>query len=185
MQKFPARPPRPSRPRQRPTETRNRQPLSPRPGEETRPSRESPPSPPSRLRRGLSLRAPRRRSSLAQGRPIRRRELLRPTRRTHRDRAKIPRHRPEAARRHPRSRHARPPASSRPVRRNARVRVLHTILEPHLKSPMHEHPHYVVVYITELHTTMVLGDGKAVDNPRHPGEISWRDFMKLTETVRT
>jgi quercetin dioxygenase-like cupin family protein len=61
---------------------------------------------------------------------------------------------------------------------NARVRVLHTILEPHLKSPMHEHPHYVVVYITELHTTMVLGDGKAVDNPRHPGEIAWRDFMK-------
>ena len=40
---------------------------------------------------------------------------------------------------------------------NNRVRVLRTILEPHLKSPMHEHPHYVVVYLTELHTTMVLG----------------------------
>jgi hypothetical protein len=25
---------------------------------------------------------------------------------------------------------------------------------------------------------MVLGDGKAVDNPRRPGEIAWRDFMK-------
>jgi len=61
---------------------------------------------------------------------------------------------------------------------NARVRVLRTILEPHLKSPMHEHPHYVVVYLTELHTTMVLGDGRAVDNPRRPGEIAWRDFMK-------
>jgi quercetin dioxygenase-like cupin family protein len=61
---------------------------------------------------------------------------------------------------------------------NNRVRVLHTILEPHLKSPMHEHPHYVVVYLTELHTTMILGDGKPVDNVRHPGEIAWRDFMK-------
>jgi quercetin dioxygenase-like cupin family protein len=61
---------------------------------------------------------------------------------------------------------------------NARVRVIRTILEPHLKSPMHEHPHYVVVYLTELHTIMLLGDGKAVDNPRHPGEIAWRDFMK-------
>jgi len=67
---------------------------------------------------------------------------------------------------------------------NGRVRVLRTILEPHLKSPMHEHPHYVVVYLTELHTTMLLGDGKAVDNPRHPGEVAWRDYMKhQTENV--
>jgi len=61
---------------------------------------------------------------------------------------------------------------------NARVRVLRTILEPHLKSPMHEHPHYVVVYLTELHTTMRLGDGRLVDNPRRPGEVAWRGFLK-------
>ena len=61
---------------------------------------------------------------------------------------------------------------------NDRVRVLRTILEPHLKSPMHEHPHYVVVYLTELHTTMKLGNGKVVDNPRRPGEIAWRDALK-------
>ncbi|HEY4361716.1 MAG TPA: hypothetical protein VGN17_12130 [Bryobacteraceae bacterium] len=67
---------------------------------------------------------------------------------------------------------------------NARVRVIHTILEPHLQSPLHQHPHYVVVYITELHTTMVLADGKAVDNPRHPGDIAWRDFMQhQTENI--
>ena len=67
---------------------------------------------------------------------------------------------------------------------NARVRVLHTILEPHLKSPMHEHPHYVVVYVTELHTTMALADGKLVDNVRHPGEVAWRDYMKhQTENI--
>jgi hypothetical protein len=67
---------------------------------------------------------------------------------------------------------------------NDRVRVLHTILEPHLKSPEHEHPHYVVVYLTELHTKMQLGDGRVVDNPRRPGEIAWRDALKhVTEQV--
>lgn len=67
---------------------------------------------------------------------------------------------------------------------NSRIRVLRTILEPHLKSPMHEHPHYVVVYLTELHTTMTLGDGRQVDNPRRPGEIAWRDALKhVTENI--
>ncbi len=61
---------------------------------------------------------------------------------------------------------------------NARVRALRTILEPGIKSPLHEHPHYVVVYITELHTTMELADGRKVDNPRRPGETAWRDYMK-------
>ena len=61
---------------------------------------------------------------------------------------------------------------------NDRVRVLRTILPPHLKSPMHEHPHYVVVYLTDLHTTMKLGDGRVVDNPRHPGDIAWRDALQ-------
>jgi quercetin dioxygenase-like cupin family protein len=61
---------------------------------------------------------------------------------------------------------------------NERVRVLRTILVPHLKSPMHQHPHYVVVYLTELHTTMTLGDGRVVDNPRGPGDIAWRDALQ-------
>ena len=61
---------------------------------------------------------------------------------------------------------------------NDRVRALRTVLEPHIKSPMHEHPAYVVVYLTELHTTMKLADGRLVDNPRRPGEIAWRDPLK-------
>ena len=36
----------------------------------------------------------------------------------------------------------------------------------------------MVVYVTELHTTMELGDGRVVDNPRRPGETAWRDYMK-------
>jgi hypothetical protein len=58
------------------------------------------------------------------------------------------------------------------------VRVLKTILEPHIKAPMHEHPHYVVVYLTELHTSMKMGDGRMLDNPRRAGEIGWRDALK-------
>jgi len=70
------------------------------------------------------------------------------------------------------------------VLENERVRVLRTILEPHVRGPMHEHPHYVVVYLTDLHTTMKLADGRAVDNPRKPGELAWRDALKHeTENV--
>jgi hypothetical protein len=67
---------------------------------------------------------------------------------------------------------------------NDRVRVLRTVLAPHVKSPLHEHPHYVVVYLTELHTTMSLADGRVVDNPRRAGEVAWRDAMKhVTENI--
>src|SRR5579863_2095262 len=67
---------------------------------------------------------------------------------------------------------------------NDRVRILRTVLEPHIKSPMHEHPPYVVVYITELHTTMALSDGRLVDNVRRKGEVAWRDAMKhSTENI--
>jgi hypothetical protein len=67
---------------------------------------------------------------------------------------------------------------------NSRIRVLRTILEPHLKSPLHQHPHYVVVYITELHTTQTLPDGKVVDNPRKAGEVAWRDALEhVTENI--
>ena len=67
---------------------------------------------------------------------------------------------------------------------NDRVRVIDTILVPRLKSPEHEHPHYVVVYLTELHTTQTLPDGRVVDNPRSAGEIAWRDATKhVTENV--
>lgn len=67
---------------------------------------------------------------------------------------------------------------------NTRVRAIRTILEPHLKSPRHEHPHYVVVYLTDLHTTMTMADGREVDNPRKPGDIAWRDALShVTENI--
>jgi hypothetical protein len=70
------------------------------------------------------------------------------------------------------------------VLENDRVRAIRTILVPHLKSPRHEHPHYVVVYITDLHTTMTMADGRNVDNPRKPGDVAWRDALRhVTENI--
>jgi quercetin dioxygenase-like cupin family protein len=67
---------------------------------------------------------------------------------------------------------------------NEKVRVLRTVLDPHIKSPVHEHPHYVVVYLTDLHTTMKLANGVMVDNPRRAGEIAWRDaYSHQTENI--
>jgi len=67
---------------------------------------------------------------------------------------------------------------------NDRVRVLRTTLEPHLRGPMHRHRSYVVVYLTELHTTMRLADGRTVDNPRHPGEVAFRNaYQHQTENI--
>jgi hypothetical protein len=67
---------------------------------------------------------------------------------------------------------------------NDRVRAIRTILVPHLKSPRHEHPHYVVVYLTDLHTTMTMADGRNIDNPRKPGDIAWRDALShITENI--
>jgi hypothetical protein len=42
---------------------------------------------------------------------------------------------------------------------------------------MHQHPPYVVVYLTELHVTQKLADGRLVDNPRKAGDIAWRDAL--------
>jgi quercetin dioxygenase-like cupin family protein len=87
-----------------------------------------------------------------------------------------------------------PPASLDPVKvdaahhavplENDHVRVLRTVLEPHLRGPMHAHPHYVVVYLTVLHTTMTLADGKTIDNPRQPGDVAWREPLQhVTENI--
>jgi quercetin dioxygenase-like cupin family protein len=67
---------------------------------------------------------------------------------------------------------------------NDRVRVLRTTLEPHLRGPMHRHRSYVVVYLTGLHTTMKLADGRTVDNPRKPGEVAFRNaYQHQTENI--
>lgn len=64
------------------------------------------------------------------------------------------------------------PENVKVVFENERVRVLHTALVPHRQDAMHEHLHYVVVYLTQLHTTMRIADGTVLDNVRHSGEVA-------------
>ena len=67
---------------------------------------------------------------------------------------------------------------------NDQVRVLRTVLAPHVKAPMHSHPAYVVVYLTDLHTKMAFPDGTVNDNRRAKGDVAWRDALKhSTENV--
>ena len=67
---------------------------------------------------------------------------------------------------------------------NERVRVLRTVLMPGIQSPMHEHPSYVVVYLTALHTKMTYPNP---DNVRVAGEVGFRvgPFKHSTVNVGT
>jgi hypothetical protein len=51
-------------------------------------------------------------------------------------------------------------------------------MEPHLRGPLHEHPHYVVVYLNDSHRTMKFADGTTVTYQRKAGETAWRDALK-------
>lgn len=67
---------------------------------------------------------------------------------------------------------------------NENVRILRTKLEPHIPAPMHTHPSYVVVYLTNLHTKMTFADGTINDNVRKAGDIAFREaLMHTTENV--
>jgi hypothetical protein len=67
---------------------------------------------------------------------------------------------------------------------NRRVRVLRNTLEPHVQGAMHEHNHYLVVYLTDLHTIVTQADGQKKDNVHHRGDVTWRDYTKhATENI--
>jgi quercetin dioxygenase-like cupin family protein len=67
---------------------------------------------------------------------------------------------------------------------NDRVRILRTRLEPHVPAPMHTHPNYVTVYLTDVHTKMTMADGTVNDNRRKKSEVGYRAGLKhKTENV--
>ena len=66
------------------------------------------------------------------------------------------------------------------VLENERVRVIRSTREPHETSPLHGHPDYVVVWMTDLHSTIKLADGRVIDNIRKAGEVAWRDALQHT-----
>src|ERR1700674_788092 len=56
---------------------------------------------------------------------------------------------------------------------NAQVRVLHWTTGPHEKTPMHEHPAYVSIFLTENDVRYTLPDGTTKESHNKAGETSW------------
>src|SRR5215510_13057105 len=61
---------------------------------------------------------------------------------------------------------------------NQWVRVLRVVQAPHDKSPMHEHPASVVVYLTDLHQKITGVYGKTRDLKKKAWEVAYFDAMK-------
>jgi beta-alanine degradation protein BauB len=61
---------------------------------------------------------------------------------------------------------------------NAQVRVLHWHTGPHEKVPMHEHPAYVVISLTDEHGRFTLPDGTTKEVKTKAGQTSWNEPQK-------
>ncbi len=61
---------------------------------------------------------------------------------------------------------------------NAQVRVLHWTTGPHEKTPMHEHPAYVSIFLTDNDVRLTLPDGTTKESHNKAGETSWNEGQK-------
>ena len=56
---------------------------------------------------------------------------------------------------------------------NAQVRVLHWTTGPHEKTPMHGHPAYVSIFLTDNDVKYTLPDGTTKESHNKAGGTSW------------
>jgi quercetin dioxygenase-like cupin family protein len=61
---------------------------------------------------------------------------------------------------------------------NDQVRVLRWTEGPHSKVPMHEHPAYVSVWLTDGHSRYALPDGKTREVQWKAGQVAWSAAVK-------
>ncbi len=61
---------------------------------------------------------------------------------------------------------------------NAQVRVLHWHSGPHDKGPMHEHPAFVGISLTDQHIRYTLPDGTTKEVQTKAGQVSWNEAQK-------
>ncbi len=61
---------------------------------------------------------------------------------------------------------------------NAQVRVLRFTYGPHEKSPMHEHPANIVVFLTDAHVKFTYPDGKTEERHGKAGDVVWNTPVK-------
>ncbi len=61
---------------------------------------------------------------------------------------------------------------------NAQVRVLRFTHGPHEKSPMHQHPANIVVFLTDAHVKFTYPDGKTEERHGKAGQVIWNAPVK-------
>ncbi len=66
---------------------------------------------------------------------------------------------------------------------NAQVRVLHWHIGPHEKVPMHEHPAYVQISLTDQRFRLTLPDGTTKEVKTKAGQTSWNEPQKHSSEV--
>ncbi len=64
---------------------------------------------------------------------------------------------------------------------NDQVRVLRWNLGPREESPMHEHPAYVPVNLTDIHLKFTFPDGRTEERHAKSGEVKWSAGVKHAE----
>jgi hypothetical protein len=64
---------------------------------------------------------------------------------------------------------------------NDQVRILRGTRAPHSKVPMHEHPDYVVVYLTEVHQKVTTPDGKVTEATSKAGDVAFKKGLTHSE----
>src|SRR5215467_7492178 len=64
---------------------------------------------------------------------------------------------------------------------NQWVRVLRVKQSAHEKSPVHEHPASVVVYLTDLHQKITGPDGRTRELKKKSGDVAYFDPTKQSE----
>ena len=64
---------------------------------------------------------------------------------------------------------------------NDQVRILRATRGPHEKAPMHEHPEYVAIYLTDIHQKITNADGTVQEVNRKKGETSHSAPVKHAE----
>lgn len=69
---------------------------------------------------------------------------------------------------------------------NDRVRVLDVQHIPGVKEPMHSHPAYVSVNLSDTRVKVTTPEGKTVEKARKAGEVSWSEATThAIETIGT
>ena len=64
---------------------------------------------------------------------------------------------------------------------NDQVRVVRGTRAPHSKVPMHEHPDYVVIYLTDVHQKVTAPDGTVTEATQKAGDVAFKKGLKHAE----